>query len=703
MSSPEIKRCNACGRTYDRALSYCLNDGTPLVQDTSLIGMILDGRYRMDSLLGRGGMGVVYRATHIHIDTEFAVKVLHPDLVANQSAIERFRREAKAAGRIHHPNAIQVTDFGVTKEGIVYLVMELVDGQSLRELLIMERTFEYHRAVAIMHQACAAVEAAHQSGVIHRDLKPDNIVVQRVGNIEKVKVLDFGIAKLKEKTPSADSGQSLTREGMVIGTPEYMSPEQCRARSLDARSDIYSLATILYEMLCGAPPFTAESPLEVVAKHLNGVTRPLRQVCPVIPEPIERVVMRALEKDPAKRPSSATRFSYELMEAVKAVKSGYTTKLEDSHTSLELLEDATTIGEEQARLGIDRPREVSNRIVATPSGAAAQAVPDIGMPTPSSDVTERISGSVPNARDYATTASPTPRTLPRATAEASLVGKLTKSPMLIAAVAAALILIIAVVGYSVWPTKQSENPKVPLPNAEDKAAAEITKGMIFIQGGEFIMGRDDGEKDERPAHKVTVKSFYLDPVEVTNQEYKKFIAATQHQPPQNWVNGSYEPGDALLPVTYVTWRDATAYAEWAKKRLPTEEEWEYAARGGNKGYLYPWGNDWKDRQANVNRPGRKPIAVHSYETDRSFFGVYDLAGNVSEWVSSFYSERYGEVPIQRYRVYRGGNFRDEPVTNTHRNFDDPALPEGASEKDEQEYIQKVLAKVGFRCAKDAGK
>src|ERR1041385_2781281 len=273
MSSPEVKRCNFCGRTYDGTLSYCVNDGTPLVLDTSLIGLVLDGRYRMDSLLGQGGVGGGYRATHIHIDTEFAVKVLHPDLVANQSAIERFRREAKAAGRIHHPNAIQVTDFGVTKEGIVYLVMELVDGQSLRELILQEKTFEYRRAVAIMHQACAAVEAAHQSGVIDRDLSTDNIVIKRVGNIEKVKVLDFGIAKLKEQSSSAQAGQNLTREGMVIGTPEYMSPEQCRARSLDARSDIYSLATILYEMLCGAPPFTSDSPLEVVAKHLKEVTR----------------------------------------------------------------------------------------------------------------------------------------------------------------------------------------------------------------------------------------------------------------------------------------------------------------------------------------------------------------------------------------------------------------------------------------------
>jgi len=318
MSILEAKKCNTCGSTFPGALNFCPNDGQPLVAMDSLIGKLLDGRYRVESLLGSGGMGVVYRATHIHLDSEFAVKILNPELVANQQAIERFRREAKAAGRIRHPNAIQVTDFGVTADKIVYLVMEIVRGISLRDLIQQERALDYHRVVSLMDQACAAVEAAHQSGVTHRDLKPDNILIQQAGKAERVKVLDFGIAKLREQASATGSNLTLTEAGTIIGTPQYMSPEQCRGRNLDVHSDVYSLGIILYEMLTGRTPFRGETAYEIVAKHLKEAPRPLRQLLPAIPESIEHVVMRAIEKDPALRQPSAAELGVELQEAVKA-------------------------------------------------------------------------------------------------------------------------------------------------------------------------------------------------------------------------------------------------------------------------------------------------------------------------------------------------------------------------------------------------
>jgi eukaryotic-like serine/threonine-protein kinase len=710
MGASEVKKCEVCGSTYDPSLSYCLNDGTPLVPADSMIGVMLDGRYRVDGLLGWGGMGVVYRVTHVHIDTEFAIKILHPHLVANQSAIERFRREAKAAGRIRHPNAIQVTDFGVTKEGTVYLVMELVDGKSLREMLRQEKTIDLRRAVSIMHQACAAVEAAHQSGVIHRDLKPDNIMIKRDDKLGKVKVLDFGIAKLREQLPSSESRQTLTVEGTVIGTPEYMSPEQCRGRSLDPRSDIYSLGTILYEMLCGSPPFTGDSPLEVAAKHLNEQTRPLRQVCPVVPDPIEIVVMRALEKDPAKRQSSAARFSFELMEALRVVKSDYTTRIADSESSLELSpgedtpdQEGSPLAEDRARLTIasGQRRNTDQTVRATPSGPAARAVSDQDLPAQPPEVEDYTSENIQDVRGYATPASP--QALPRVDAGTNIAGKLAKSPMLIAAAAVALIVVIGIVGYRVWFSKRGEI----IPQEEGKTAAKITKDMALIPGGKFMMGRNQGgSEDERPAHEVEINPFYIDKFEVTNRQYKVFVDATNHAPPKNWENKNYASGEAMLPVTHVTWQDAADYAEWAGKRLPTEEEWEYVARGGSKEYLYPWGNEWKENYAYVGRLDKaghpdktKPAPIHSFENDQSpFGGVYDLAGNVSEWVQNSYNERYDLPPDRRLKIYRGGNFAENPKTNTHR-FADFLIPP----PDQRKAYEKTLLEVGFRCAKDADK
>ena len=225
--------------------------------------------------------------------------------------------------------------------------------------------------------------------------------------------------------------------------------------------------------------------------------------------------------------------------------------------------------------------------------------------------------------------------------------------------------------------------------------------MVYIPGGTFMMGRNDGESDERPVHQVEVKPFYIDKFEVTNQQYKQFIDATGHPAPKNWANGSYLPDEAMLPVAYVTWQDADDYAEWAKKRLPKEEEWEYVARGGSKEYLYPWGNEWKDGYANVRRQDtQKPAPIHSFEKDQRPFGVYDLAGNVSEWEQNFYSESYGGPSNPSLKVYRGGNFYDKPKTGTFRWSDYPIPPEDAKEK--KKYNTETLPKVGFRCAKDAG-
>ena len=373
------------------------------------IGQTLDDKYRLERLLGQGGMGAVYLATHLGTERYVALKLIAPQFMRNEEFVERFKREARAAGRLRHPNVVDVTDFGfsgVGKERVAYLVMEYLDGCTLSDVLAEETRLPLYWAVDILEQVCSAVHEAHQQGIVHRDLKPDNIWLEPNGlGGYRVKVLDFGIAKLAEashaaletdrvsqsadETPtlipaasaafaataaareaeasktlpapvsdlesetlikpslrneenfgptrevedgdrtrlfeqkaqrtagvarpttdalSTAATSGLTRVGAILGTPLYMSPEQCRGESLDARSDIYSLGVIAYQMLGGAPPFTGDSST-VLRAHNESPPAPLRDHNPKLRKRVARVVMSALEKDPAARPQTAVAFA----------------------------------------------------------------------------------------------------------------------------------------------------------------------------------------------------------------------------------------------------------------------------------------------------------------------------------------------------------------------------------------------------------
>lgn len=300
----------------------CPEDGSALQADATvaadipvdpLVGVTFDGKYRLDERLGRGGMGTVYRATHLLIDRPVAIKVLNPRFVEDEEAQERFRREARAAGRLQHMNAVAVTDFGRTEDGFVYIVMELLIGRSLRDVLAREAPLDAARAVSLMLQVSAAVSAAHEAGIIHRDLKPGNIfVVQRKHAPPIVKVLDFGIAKLAADALDDDDPVTLTQVGVMIGTPRYMSPEQCDSRRLTPASDVYSLGIILYEMLTGTTPFTGSTPLAVAMRHSVEIPRPPREFVGSIPVELEEIVLHALEKSSDNRPANAGEFRQEL-------------------------------------------------------------------------------------------------------------------------------------------------------------------------------------------------------------------------------------------------------------------------------------------------------------------------------------------------------------------------------------------------------
>ncbi|MEK6300519.1 MAG: protein kinase [Acidobacteriota bacterium] len=248
----------------------------------ALIGNTIDNKYRIESKLGEGGMGAVYLSTRLMIGDTVAVKILHSQQVSDPQAIERFRREAQAAARLKHQNAVIIYDFGVSNEGLVYLVMEVAGGQSLRDIIKQQGPVTPSAAAEIMSQVCAALDAAHRQNIVHRDLKPDNIIVSVTNAGLRAKVLDFGIAKMRDLTAS-----NLTQTGAVMGTPYYMSPENCMGEELDHRSDIYSLGIVLFEMLAGVVPFNSPISTAVVVQHVNQAPPSLRALNASIPPAVD--------------------------------------------------------------------------------------------------------------------------------------------------------------------------------------------------------------------------------------------------------------------------------------------------------------------------------------------------------------------------------------------------------------------------------
>src|SRR6267142_4614476 len=315
-------QCPRCSRQYPDDVYVCPHDFAPLRADDTfadmpvdpLIDRVFDGKYRLDERLGGGGMGTVYRATHLLIDRPVAVKVLSQRFVGDETAPQRFRREARAAGRMQHPNAVMVNDFGTTNDGYLYIVMELLEGLTLRDLLAREGPLDSARSVSFMLQASSAVGAAHDAKLIHRDLKPANIFIEQRPNMPAVvKVLDFGVAKFIVGEQEDDDFNTLTQVGAIIGTPRYLSPEQCSGIApLTPASDVYSLGIILYEMLTGAVPFSADTFLAVALKQVSEPPRPPREIVASTPEELERVVLHALAKDPRARPADANVFRREL-------------------------------------------------------------------------------------------------------------------------------------------------------------------------------------------------------------------------------------------------------------------------------------------------------------------------------------------------------------------------------------------------------
>src|SRR5215470_11227772 len=312
--------------------------GTPVPLEGDgheLLGMIIDGRYRLDATLGRGGMGLVYRAAHVGLRRQVAVKILHPSLAASPEVRNRFEREALAVGKIDHPNCVSVYDVGRLPDGALYLAMELLEGRALADVLEQEGQIAPGRALHILAGVLRGLAHIHAAKLIHRDIKPENIFLIRHGQDEDfAKILDFGIAKPMETSDLAD-GVKLTQAGMAFGTPIYMAPEQALGNPMDGRADLYAAAVIAYEMLCGQPPFYSEDKLEVMAMHTARPVPPMRQRLikggRAVPSSIERLVVRGLTKKPSDRYRTADEFLAEVERALRTQDGGATDVVLERH------------------------------------------------------------------------------------------------------------------------------------------------------------------------------------------------------------------------------------------------------------------------------------------------------------------------------------------------------------------------------------
>ncbi|MBK8212161.1 MAG: protein kinase [Myxococcales bacterium] len=316
-----MRICPQCSTPCDETHRFCptcgCNLGAVKSPEDPLIGRTLPGGYVIFELIGVGGMGRVYRAEQVALSRTVAVKIIHPHLIGEENAAARFITEARAASRLNHPNSVGVIDFGKTEDGQLYLVMEFLRGKDLARVQYDEGPLPFRRVVSILRQVLAALSEAHHIEIIHRDLKPENIILEptRSGG-DFVKVVDFGLAKIR-----VDSMPGITSPGIVCGTPEYMSPEQGRGDALDARSDLYGVGVILYQLLTGKIPFEAESPTQVVLMHLSQEPQDPRDVAPErkIPDALVDVCLRALAKSPDQRYENADAFSDALARALASL------------------------------------------------------------------------------------------------------------------------------------------------------------------------------------------------------------------------------------------------------------------------------------------------------------------------------------------------------------------------------------------------
>ena len=715
------RRCPNCHRMFPSDQSVCPDCTCSLiaVEDGDLVGQVLDDRYKVVSKLGQGGMGTLYVASQLSVNRQVALKVLRRDVVQGPKEHERFRREAEAIAALKNEHTVTLFDSsGSTPDGLAYYAMELLDGKPLSQLIRECGTMDYLRAIGLVAQACESLEEAHASGIIHRDIKPDNLFVCTRRQQEHVKVLDFGIAKFMGER----SADSLTTTG-TIGTPLYMSPEQAAQKAIGPSSDLYSLAVVLYELLAGEPPFKGGKPMDVILRHIHEKPVPIRgrNSAAHVPAKLDEFVLRGLAKKPNDRIQTAAAFRKELTIVLDKVSNANGAKPDPALATTESSASPPNPGRHRfTLLGVAILiagavfLAVWNRWLgpAADPNLSMQQAPRTDMLS-TGDVAKQLKpsnhevGETTDAR-LTTSTEGTPHSAPRPVeTPPDIRDLLSISPhgRLLADTHAANDsedtsneTASTVVGE---PQHHTGDPE-PVESTSDgsDATEQLTElhptvsipdpqtgiSWVLVPGGTFIMGsrHTRAKDDEKPRHKVTIDAFEVSRTEVTVAQYQKCIDTGPCTVPGKGGRCYWGRGDVdTHPVTCISWDQAAVYAKWAGARLPTEAEWEYAARSGGKDWTYAWG----DESATCGRAvmndhglgcGRgEALEVCSIPPGNTSQGLCDMVGNVEEFVQDFYQlysrgERWNPQGPKEglMRIARGGSWRDvsRDVRATKRHF-----------------------------------